>query len=274
MKQQRAPSHDSPPVLDAAAAPRGAVKSAVRVLSILETFDDVRRPMRVGEIAARLDYPQSSTSYLLRDLVELGYLDYDPVPRTYLPTPRVALLGTWTASNTVSAGPLVRLSRQASLETRRTVTLAVRNGIYARYIHVQEPGDDPPLHVPIGTRRLLAWSASGFAILTDEREERIWSLVQRTNVEVRTDSPPLVAATVLAHVRRCSSQGWFFSDGMVTAGHGHVAMLLPPAMTDGRTVAIGVAGRSAGLRHDVAEIVGTLHRLIETAEREMEGERG
>lgn len=272
MKQPTAPSHESPTVLDAVAAPRSSVKSAVRVLSILEAFDDVRRPMRVGEIAARLDYPQSSTSYLLRDLVELGYLDCDPASRTYTPTPRVALLGSWSASNTVSAGPLVRLARQAALQTRRTITLAVRNGIYARYIYVQEPGDDPPLHVPIGTRRLLAWSASGFAILTDEREERIWSLVQRTNAEVRTDGPPLNAATVLAHVRRCGSQGWFFSDGMVTAGNGHVAMLLPPSMTDGRTVAIGVAGRSAGLRHGLAEVVGTLRRLIETAERQMVGE--
>jgi DNA-binding IclR family transcriptional regulator len=272
MKPVVAPSHDSPPVLDAAAAPRGTVKSAVRVLSILETFDDVRRPMRAGEIAARLDYPQSSTSYLLRDLVDLGYLDYDPVARTYIPTPRVALLGTWTASNTVSAGPLVRLARQAALETRRTITLAVRNGIHACYIHVQEPGDDPPLHVPIGTRRLLAWSASGFAILTAEREERIRPLVQRTNAEARMADPPLNAATVLAHVRRCRGQGWFFSDGMVTPGHGHVAMLLPPSMTDGRTVAIGVAGRGAGLRHGLVEVVGTLRRLIETVECEMKGD--
>ena len=272
MKPRVAPSHESPPVVDAAAAPRSSVKSAVRVLSILETFDDVCRPMRVGEIATRLAYPQSSTSYLLRDLVELGYLDYDPACHTYMPTPRVALLGTWAASNTVSAGPLVRLAQQVSLRTRRTITLAVRNGIYARYIHVQEPGDDPPLHVPIGTRRLLAWSASGFAILTAECEERIWSLVQRTNAEVRMGDSRLNAAAVLAHVRRCSSQGFFFSDGMVTAGNGHIAMLLPPLMTDGRTVAIGVAGRSAGLRHGLAEVVGVLRRLIEIAEREMVGD--
>ena len=57
MRQRGAPPHASPPVLDAAAAPRGSVNSAVRVLTILETFDDVRRPMRVGEIAARRDYP-------------------------------------------------------------------------------------------------------------------------------------------------------------------------------------------------------------------------
>jgi DNA-binding IclR family transcriptional regulator len=269
MRPRAAPSPAPPAITDVAAAPRGTVKSAVRVLSILEAFDDVRRPMRVGEIAARLGYPQSSTSYLLRGLLALGYLDCDPVARTYVPTPRVALLGAWRASHTVSDGPLVRLARQLSLATGRTVTLAIRNGIYARYIHVHNGGGDPPLHVPTGTCRLLAWSASGFALLTEEREDRVWSLVQRTNVEARPADAPLVAVDVLAHVRRCREQGWFFSDGMVTPSSGHVALLVPSSLTDGRMVAIGVAGRSTGLRRNLAEVVGTMRRLVAGAESEM-----
>ena len=52
---------------------RSTVKSAARVLAILEYFDDLQRPSTVTEIAEELTYPQSSTSALLRSLVSMGY---------------------------------------------------------------------------------------------------------------------------------------------------------------------------------------------------------
>ncbi len=252
-----------PAVTDAATKFRATVKSAARVISILEQFDDVRRPMRVGEIAARLNYPQSSTSYLLRNLVEVGYLDCDPVARTYMPTPRVALLGSWISVHSVTDGPLIRLAQAVCTATGRTVTLAVRNGIYARYIHVREGAGDPPLHVPVGTCRLLVWSASGFALLTDETENHVWSLVQRTNAEARPQGGVLSAPVVLAHVRRCREQGHFFSDEMVTPGNGHIAMRLPPRLTGGRGIVVGVAGRSPALRRDEAAVVAIMRKAID-----------
>jgi len=252
-----------PSVADAAAEYRATVKSAARVIFILEQFDNVRRPMRVGEIAVRLNYPQSSTSYLLRNLVEIGYLDCDSVARTYMPTPRVALLGSWISVHSVTDGPLIRLAQTVCTATGRTVTLAVRNGIYARYIHVREGAGDPSLHVPVGTCRLLVWSASGFALLTDETENHIWSLVQRTNGDARPQDAPLSAPVVLAHVRRCREQGYFFSDEMVTPGNSHIAMRLPPRLTGGRAIVVGVAGRSAALRCDEAAVVAIMRKAID-----------
>jgi DNA-binding IclR family transcriptional regulator len=262
------PRAAQPSVADAATQSPATVKSAARVISILEQFDDVRRPMRVGEVAARLDYPQSSTSYLLRNLVEIGYLDCDPVARTYMPTPRVALLGSWISAHSVMDGPLIRLAQAVCAATGRTVTLAVRNGIYARYIHVREGAGDPPLHVPIGTCRLLVWSASGFALLTEETENHVWSLVQRTNGEARPHDAALSVPAVLAHVRRCREQGHFFSDEMVTPGAGHIAMRLPPRLTDGRAIVFGVAGCSPALRRDEAAVVAIMRKAIDALDEE------
>ena len=259
---RRMPWAAQPSVTDACAHSPAMVKSAARVISILEQFDEVRRPMRVGEVAARLNVPQSSTSYLLRNLVEIGYLDFDPVSRAYMPTPRVALLGSWISAHSVTDGPLIRLAQAVCAATGRTVTLAVRNGIYARYIHVREGAGDLPLHVPIGTCRLLVWSASGFALLTEEAEDHIWSLVQRTNGEARPLDAPLSAPAVLAHVRRCREQGHFFSDEMVTPGAGHIAMRLPPRLTDGRAIVVGVAGSSLALRRDEAAVVAIMRQAI------------
>lgn len=62
--------------------PPSVVKSAGRVLQILEFFDDVKREANVVEICRALGYPQSSTSVLLRSLVQLGYLAYTPKGRS------------------------------------------------------------------------------------------------------------------------------------------------------------------------------------------------
>ena len=69
------------------------VKSARRVLEVLELFAERRGPLTVGEVAAALAYPQSSASVLLQSLVALGYLVHDRGQRTFLPTLRVAFLG-------------------------------------------------------------------------------------------------------------------------------------------------------------------------------------
>jgi hypothetical protein len=68
----------------------GSVKSAGRVLRILEFFDEIQREARgagrgsrVAEIAESLSIPQSSTSILLNCLVDLGYMDYLPESRSF-----------------------------------------------------------------------------------------------------------------------------------------------------------------------------------------------
>src|SRR3546814_5492035 len=89
------------------------VKSAGRVLEILEYFDDLQRQSTVMEIADALGYPQSSTSALLRSLVGMGYLNYDAHARTYITSSRVALLGSWvnrSEEHTSELQSLMRLS--------------------------------------------------------------------------------------------------------------------------------------------------------------------
>jgi len=63
----------SDPVGDDRAA-EGAVKSAKRVLEIFEFFAERKRPASVGDVVEALGYPQSSTSALLKSLVQLRYL--------------------------------------------------------------------------------------------------------------------------------------------------------------------------------------------------------
>src|SRR3546814_13983509 len=62
------------------------VKSAGRVLRILEYFDSVQREACVSAISRTLKWPQPSTSVLINSLVSLGYLPNDPFRRPSPPT--------------------------------------------------------------------------------------------------------------------------------------------------------------------------------------------
>jgi hypothetical protein len=48
------------------------VKSAIRVLEVLEQFGEMRQPLRLKDIASSLHYPVSSTAALLKSLATLG----------------------------------------------------------------------------------------------------------------------------------------------------------------------------------------------------------
>jgi len=106
----------------------GSVKSAGRVLRILEFFDEIQRDARVAEVAERLGFPQSSTSILLNCLVKLGYMDYLQEIRSFLPSPHVTLLGTWLDKGPVRNGSLMRMLEELSHKTGDTVIIAARSG--------------------------------------------------------------------------------------------------------------------------------------------------
>src|SRR6056297_1131579 len=84
----------SMPKLVAATASAG-VKSADRVMSIMEFFRERRRPATAREIANALDIPRSSVNVLLRSQITMGYLRYDEQTLTYFPTLKLFQLGSW-----------------------------------------------------------------------------------------------------------------------------------------------------------------------------------
>jgi len=250
-------------IIDAAPRSKAVVKSASRVLQILEFFDEVQRDARVGDIAARLGYPQSSTSVLLKSLVQLGYMDYDTKTHTYVPSQRVALLGSWLAEGPVRDGGLFRLMEELNRETAETVILATRNGIYAQYIRVLQATNEMRMNVPIGSRRLLVWSATGFALLVRSPEQEVRALVHRTNAEARSGQKPINARKTLAGIAQVRKKGYSFSRGLVTPGAGLIGMPLPDWLDRrGRPLVIGVSGWIDQLERDETRIVRMLRETI------------
>ena len=242
----------------------GSVKSAGRVLRILEFFDEIQREARVAEIAERLSSPQSSTSILLNCLVDLGYMDYLPESRSFIPSPRVTLLGTWLDKGPVRNGSLIRMLEEISQKTGDTIIIAARNGIFSQYIHVLQARSVMRFHVPQGSRRLAVWSATGFALLTGCSEKEVRALCTRTNAEAASGQPRVDINRVLENVRQTRRAGYFFSTGLVTPGAGSIAVPLPDGI-DGRNRALTVA--VSGILDEIGrreqEIVALLNDVVQ-----------
>jgi DNA-binding IclR family transcriptional regulator len=239
-----------------------SVKSAERVLEILEYFDDVQRPATVMEIADSLDYPQSSTSALLKTLVGLGYLNCDPRSRTYVTSNRVALLGSWMNSSFFAEGAIISLMKELNQITGDTIVLAMRHGLCVQYIHVIQATSPARLHMTLGTVRPIAASGAGYALLSSMSDAEVTRLVMRINAEAEDGQPLIKIRDVLDELARIREKGYAFTCDLVTPGGGILATTLPRAAGQPLMV-IGIGGISEVMRRRERELADILNAKIE-----------
>lgn len=237
------------------------VKSATRGLAILEYFDDVQCKSTVMEVARALDYPQSSTSALLRSLVTLGYLDFDARARTYVTSGRVALLGNWVNSQFFAAGAIISLMKELNERTGDTIVLATRNGLHVQYIHVVQATSPARLHLTLGTLRSLASSGAGFAVLSTMNDSEVTRLVMRVNAEAAKGETMVNIRDLLETLAQVRRDGYAFTCDLVTHGGGIIAATLPRS-GDQPLMVIGIGGISKVMRARRDELVAILKEQI------------
>lgn len=216
------------------------VKSAVRVLEIFEYFDRRRCEATVTEVAEELRYPQSSTSILLQNLAELGYLQRGTDSKTYVPTIRVAVLGSWIAPMEIPTGEILTLMQELGAETGETIILATLAADVVRYVHVVPATGSMRLHLGPGTIRPLAISGAGRLFMSSMSEEQVREIIARHNAFEAQDSHRLGMAAVRRDLAAIRAAGYALSLDRITPGAGVVVVKLPAsAMRAPHAIAIG-----------------------------------
>jgi DNA-binding IclR family transcriptional regulator len=201
------------------------IKSANRVLEILELFDASRQTVTVMDVARALGVPQSSTSELLGCLVKQGYLQRDRYSRTYAPTARVALLGAWVQPRLFRDGRLLPMMDEIVEEGRHPALLGSLVGMVLRHVHVV--GDAVPHAARAGSDHSLLHSPMGKVLLSTFDREIVRKFVHRLNAEAATDR--IVKITdLLDELDLIRAQG--YATGLSDDGRNAiVAVLLPPS---------------------------------------------
>ena len=162
--------------------PSGAasVKSASRVLELLEFTQEIKRPFKAVEARNALDWPASSTQMILQTVVESGYLIFNPETKQYFPSPRLHTLGAWLGNTNADLPGAFDVLEEIAAETGETVTLSIENNYSAQCVKVV-PGRAPiPFAIPVGYRAPLTCSAAGLAILMSKSDGRAMTTVQKS----------------------------------------------------------------------------------------------
>ena len=224
-----------------------AVKSAIRVLEILEFFDRRHSEATVSDIARELRYPQSSTSILLQNLTELGYLQRGSTGKAYVPTIRVTVLGSWIAPMEKPGGDILALMQELGEMTGETIILATLTNDFVRYVHVVPATTAMRLHVGPGMIRPLATSGAGRLFMSTMGEDRIRTIVGRHNAVEVEDTKRLSMAAVRKDLAAIRAAGYALSLDRITPGAGVVIVPLSPAVL-GTPHAIAIGGLSKKIK--------------------------
>lgn len=242
--------------------PEGAhVKSATRVLDILEYFDRIERPATVSEISRALEIPQSSTSMLVGSLIDRGYLADTADGRAVVPTARVPLLGRWV-DVWVTDGRIAQMMHDLSLRTGETVLLGIATDIVATYIDAIPATKPMRLHITRGTVRPLATSGMGVLLLSGMSEAEVEARVARVNrFREGRDEPLVDLAAVRAEIAAVRARGYSLSTDRVVAGAGIVGVLLPASVAE-QPIGLGLGGLSSAIEAQAASLVAELRAAI------------
>ena len=239
--------------------PTSVVKSAGRTLQILEYFDDVRRPANMTEISRGLGYPESSTSILLRSLVTVGYLDFDRCKRTYRPTSRVRLLGSWVDTQLFQNDNVLRMMEELNAEADDAIILASRNGLSAQYIHIVQARTALRLHLTPGTERPIVQSTTGWVMLSRLTNNEIALLLRRANSEVDSLDAIVPLPDLMEQIEQIRRDGYIMAKSQVTPGCTVLAMPLPAHLTEGSLV-LAIGGPSERMAEDRRDYLVDLMR--------------
>lgn len=248
------------------------VKSAQRVIEIFEFFADRQRPSTLMQIARALNYPASSTSAILKSLQMMGYLDYDRVNRTFIPTVRSALLGIWVNDALLGDSTILGLMMGLRDSAHATVVLGTQVGMQMRYIHVMRALEyQPPAHFRSGCARPLASSAVGYVILSLKKDQEVIAITRRLNAEEPDPHRRVNIDMLLEKLRIVRRQGFAYTEGAATPGGGMIAMLLAAPVHQAPMV-LGLGGPIAMLRDKRGDFVTALRQTVEQHRLRMEAD--
>lgn len=236
------------------------VKSAIRVLQVLEYFDGVRRPAGVTEVARQLGFPASSTTGLLQSLVELGYLVQD-AQRMYRPTPRVTLLGAWIDPQLAPDGPVLSMMNELGAATGEAIILGIPSGITVRYIHVVPATKPMRLHVGPGDVRPMVSSGIGRMFLSQMEDDQVKNIVFRYNSLQQDDQKRLSYPALRRDIEGIRAAGYSVSLDRISSGAGLVCLPLPSRPQAG-PMAVAVAGLSSTIRSNSELIASRISSSI------------
>lgn len=221
-------------------------RSEIRAFRVLELLDARKAPLRLKDFVEDLAAPTSSTAELLKSMTDAGYLAFDVRTRSYMPTVRVASLGSWVPDSWLRREEVINAMATLSRKCGELIFLGVASDIYVHYTETLQSTLTIRMVVEPNAKRLLVQSGMGWALLSAEPDATIEKIHALTIHRKEADRRKLPLQKVMDQVQQARDKGYIYSRSTVFDGAGVIATRLP-VMQHGRALALGIAGPTSRL---------------------------
>ncbi|WP_073102821.1 IclR family transcriptional regulator [Pollutimonas bauzanensis] len=218
------------------------VKTALRVIEIIEVFARETKPLSLSELARHLDAPVSSCLALLRTLASLGYLYEAGRRQGYYPTGRLLAMAQRISKADPILGKVLPSLEELRDTTCETVVFAKLDLMSKRVVYLDVLASPHPIsYVAVaGSQRDIHANSLGKALLSTLGGEERRALLSGLKLQAYNKRTLVTPEAIEADIQASLERGWFANLGeSIMEDVGAIAW---PLKVSGNDYAISVAG--------------------------------
>ncbi|WP_019937520.1 IclR family transcriptional regulator [Bordetella sp. FB-8] len=233
-------------------AGHASVKTALRVIEIIEIYAQEGRSLTLTELSRLLDAPMSSCLGLIRTLVSRGYLYETGKRQGYYPTARLLHTAQRIARNDPVLERMQPVMESLRDATGETVVFGQLQDQSVRYLDVCESANPVRYITAPGDLREPHINSIGRAILGASSDQARDQVLDKLSFASSAASREMLAS----QLRQWREQGWYPNFGESFADLGGIAI---PILIGDALYGLSVAGPLYRVQPRAAEIVAALH---------------
>jgi len=232
------------------------VKTAFRVLEIVELFAREKQPLALSEMARLLDLPVSSCLGLIRTLEEQGYMYETGRRQGYYPTGRLLAMAQVIAAHDPILDRVKGTLEELRDASRETVVFGkFRDPDQVVYLEVVNAPQAIRYSAESGETRPAYANSLGRALLSTLAPEARHKLLGNTELAALTETTLTSIEAIEAELQRAAARGWY---GNLGESIPDLIGLAWPLSIGGAAYAISVAGPRYRMEPRIEEIAAML----------------
>ena len=239
------------------------VSSILRALQILECFMDSRTEWTLKALVEQLGLPTTTVFRQVSTLAERGYLEQDPVRKSYRPGPRLLLLSSAILGQSdlrrTARPELERLSD--TLQETINLSMLLERDIF--YLDKVETHRSIVCNTQVGSRAPAYATSAGKAILACQSDDYIDEYCRW--MEQASAADPIEAG-LRRELAAARLHGYAMDDGEIEEGL--ICMAAPICDMNGRAVgAVSVSGPDYRMQADQEVMIREVRRTAQSISR-------
>ena len=189
----------------------GTVKSADRVLDIIELLASEQEPMNLTEISRALDMPTSSIYKIIKNLLARGYLESDEQEKQFRLGYKILEVGTKYTQNTNLVTEFQYVSQRIVSEINEAVYLSIRNGKNVLYIAEKQSLQPIRFVSHLGMQLPMHATAMGKMLLSELSDTDIEQLYPEEELGTLTENTIHERSSLIEEVSRIRKEKLAYS---------------------------------------------------------------